>query len=621
MRVLVLTTSTSVSEYAVATAALQSRGIVFDTAALAPSGAFLLQNMPPLGALPNGDSPYYGVLITHQALIYRDTAGAWRSALNPVDAALRDYERSNGVRRVVLGAAPGADTYTSAATLPSTGAPVLRWSLPDAWRALGAGLNLSTALPMPDLTRRGARIDDARSVALAYFDAGTAVAAVLCTPEPRRQVLALFFDHATWSVASLVVHNVWLQFLTRGVYLGARRLYISPHVDDVLLASDLWQPALRRMINGGPTARFTPEDYTRLIAWQQRMNLQVLPAGSNLTLELWLNGAGAFGDPTMNQYGVPVQVAPPDDAGALQRAFAAQPAPFLWGSHTWSHPSLNAPCSYESTRAQLALNEAFAHTWLGTHARSDVRWQRDSLVTPMITGLLNADALRGMYAHGVRSASGDISRAELTHPNAYYARYASTDADARVLIVPRAPCNIYFNCYNTTCTESQYDTQYESYWGGASTYAQIVRRDADDVLRRTLVYRADALMFHQANLVGVQALGGASLLEDWLERVLLVLRQYLTLPVRSVGQSALAREYAAREVRDACGDFGASVTLHASDDRWASVSIPPRADTCTVAARLSLPRTAYYTPSTMVLDTDEYGPDQTLTLAPGTLAL
>lgn len=52
--------------------------------------------------------------------------------------------------------------------------------------------------------------------------------------------MEFYFDLSAYDVAANTFSHLYVQFLTHGVYLGQRRVYLSTQVDDVYLGSVSW---------------------------------------------------------------------------------------------------------------------------------------------------------------------------------------------------------------------------------------------------------------------------------------------------------------------------------------------------------------------------------------------
>lgn len=68
--------------------------------------------------------------------------------------------------------------------------------------------------------------------------------------------MAFFTSFATdWSPTSNFLQHAWINWITRGVYTGYRRVTLNTQVDDMFLESDIYSP-------NGTTFQVTPADLT-----------------------------------------------------------------------------------------------------------------------------------------------------------------------------------------------------------------------------------------------------------------------------------------------------------------------------------------------------------------------
>lgn len=86
-----------------------------------------------------------------------------------------------------------------------------------------------------------------------------------------------------WAPSSNVLQHTWINWITRGLFVGFRRLYLSTQVDDMFLATNIY--------GEDRTYRVTPEDMTMHIEWQEEVN-NAMPDDSDFFLEIGHNGNG-----------------------------------------------------------------------------------------------------------------------------------------------------------------------------------------------------------------------------------------------------------------------------------------------------------------------------------------
>jgi hypothetical protein len=200
-------------------------------------------------------------------------------------------------------------------------------------------------------------------------------------------------------------------------------------------------------------------------------------------------------------------------------------------------------------RWELTYNILYAtnNLSIGTSPNRE-RWMHDTMVTPAITGLLNSNVLNAMLDVGIYSTSGDLSRPEISVAGTpYYARYTDwlVDPDNRgkkILIVPRYGTNVYYNTWNHTGIETQYNFRIGNSppW---VTFEEIMQRDAEDFGSVLGAFEHTQYMFHQQNLIfynytdaRTQLVDRKSTLTIWFEHVNEFYRMFFTLPLLTLGQ-------------------------------------------------------------------------------------
>lgn len=100
-----------------------------------------------------------------------------------------------------------------------------------------------------------------------------------------RQQMAWFLPFALdWAPSSNYLQHAWINWVTRGLYVGFRRTYFSTQVDDMFLETPLYRPQ-------GQSYRCKPDDLDMHVTWQQTLNSQ-MPKGSEFFIEIGHNGNG-----------------------------------------------------------------------------------------------------------------------------------------------------------------------------------------------------------------------------------------------------------------------------------------------------------------------------------------
>ena len=226
------------------------------------------------------------------------------------------------------------------------------------------------------------------------------------------------------------------------IVVGRRRIYFGTQVDDMHLATFLYQPVDGRF-------RIRPSDLDAHVAWQSNINSR-LPAGSNYFIEMGHNGNGniewALPNDTTGKCVPPNMIEyefPPDTPLEFQKPLGTgtslwptTPATYSWSkscvqlddvaswfmvpanrdafahvSHTFSHIGLNN-ATYSDTNKEIAFNKA----WLRQVGLSAGRFSAAGLIPPAITGLHNGDAIKAFMDNGIKYVVGDNTRPVLRSP-------------------------------------------------------------------------------------------------------------------------------------------------------------------------------------------------------------
>ena len=117
------------------------------------------------------------------------------------------------------------------------------------------------------------------------------------TPVDGWENLAISADGNPELTHSLLMGYGVVNWVTKGVFLGERKIYLSAQPDDVFLPDDLWDPVSKTTPNdtannSNPKYRHrnTGTDYNSLVAWQTALRANTQTAA--IRLELPFNGVG-----------------------------------------------------------------------------------------------------------------------------------------------------------------------------------------------------------------------------------------------------------------------------------------------------------------------------------------
>ncbi|KAI8474659.1 MAG: hypothetical protein J3K34DRAFT_465487 [Monoraphidium minutum] len=260
---------------------------------------------------------------------------------------------------------------------------------------------------------------------------------------------------------------------------------------------------------------------------------------------------------------------------------------FFWSHHTFTHQNLDNATSYDAAQ-QIGLNiDIAAAEFLNLAARPG--FSSHCMVTPQISGLRNGDALAALTAAGVTCGTGDNTWPFFLSPvSPHHMLYSTLAANGHdgFAILPRFATQVYYNSSTAGQNSRLYNRLYQSYFGAPSSIADIMRREAQRVVREGLLkLRKDPYMMHQANLARFD---GISLLQRWTQQVAAEFNRFATWPVTSLKLDDLKAAFEDRQARDACAlSYALDVSPTGAVDGVVVTSAAPPGGTC--AAPLLLP--------------------------------
>ncbi|KAF2853422.1 hypothetical protein T440DRAFT_305819 [Plenodomus tracheiphilus IPT5] len=403
-----------------------------------------------------------------------------------------------------------------------------------------------------------------------------------------RQQMVWFMPFALdWAASSNIIQHSWITWITRGLFVGFRRIYLNTQVDDMFLETPMYRPQ-------GQNYRAKPDDLSLHVDWQETLNAK-MPKGSEFFIEIGHNGNGDIeaatdttdGETTCNpniaiEYadqpdGSPEYTKPP---GTGVNIWPATPAKYSWSlecaeidelqnwfaveeqrdafahiSHTFSHADLTN-ATYSDTAKEISFNQAWLKQ-VGLDAA--LRFSPKGIIPPAITGLHNADAIQGWMDNGIVNVVGDNTRPLLRNTQNTFWPLTTTVAGngyAGLNVVPRWATIIYYNCDLPACTLQEWiDTS-----AGSGTFDDLLANAKDTAIRNLMGLHWDPYMFHQANMrvndVPTTTVNGKrgqySLLMTWLEVVTTEMMRYTTWPFKTLKHDDIAQQFINRQVRDLC---------------------------------------------------------------------
>ncbi|KAJ3189692.1 hypothetical protein HK101_008751 [Irineochytrium annulatum] len=524
-------------------------------------------------------------------LMQNGTGGPYISTLTPTQwSQLRTYQANYGVRLVALNDQPdgvyvsryggfwGVSDSNNIIVSPVTGVPYTS----------AAGLTSTWSLPATGLYHTpGTILNAAAATEVLQFGVFAPDYPVLTSA-----AVVLSYGNRTQMSFYFPCGSIWVQWGTRGLYNGFRRIYFVPQIDDIFLTTDGLDE------NGKAVGfRVSPADINGIISWQSDINAR-MPKGSDFRLEFAYNGNGIlemsadhtdyFLDIDVDLTDTPLDwVKPPGtgynlwpqpiskldqnwDANTLMQydpllAHLRTPAirdQFYWCSHTFTHEILNNN-SYADTIDEVTFNYK-----MGGPSYANVigqpNWSNISMVTPGISGLFNADALRALWDFGIIAAVGDSSRPKTYDANMPYwwpliTTVANNGFDG-FTIVPRQVLNIYFNVTNPNYLVTLYNQIYPT---AHADFAYIMNAEVERVSRILMALSWNPYMFHQANLrnadmplvpiPGTTRTARLGLCQQWVETILAWYGAHVTWPLVTIKLDDLTRAYWARKTSDTAG--------------------------------------------------------------------
>ena len=494
---------------------------------------------------------YNGIILTTANLAYTPDGGdTWLSALTPAEfLALELYERTYDVRQASWFTFPtpdvgfqwgvAVDTTISPVLvrLTAEGQSVFSYINSASTVGIGTGRRRPRQVPAPanplqimNATTYLAKPLDASTKPLLVDAAGHALVAVHTYPDGRSN-LAMTFDSNPHLLHNLLFSYGVINWVTKGLFIGERRVYMSPQIDDLFIPDSRWTaqtPCTTPVDATGQELRITAADLNAVVAWQNLKRQS--PNTANLRLTIAYNGVGAE-----------------NLRENLTRAARNNESEFYWVNHTYDHENLDAVDATFATWEILENNRVGRELGLS-------RWNLRNLVTPQVSGLTNPAFLHAAYAAGVRYLVSDTSRLGYSNPSPNAGIYNAIEP--RLLMIPRRPNNLFFNVAIPSDWTSEYNCMYEAYWQRLLSYEEILDVESQFLLTYMLQGDMDPWMFHQTNMKVHSA--SRTLLTDLLDRTLTKYNGYFRLPIESPPMQQIGERMKKRMAFDAAQ---ASATL------------------------------------------------------------
>lgn len=536
MKLLVISADGSEPVFAGIKSILDQTGVPYDTLIASNPATPLTAQMLSDG---QGAGRYQGILLATGNLAYDAGGGNWQSALTQAQwQMLWQYEADFRVRQATLYTYPLGlpDTYgLTYYDAVSTDSTPLSASLTAAGQQVFSYLNPASPLAIKYAwTYRVKPVSTTNPVSLLDSTDGNgfSLASIYTYPDGR-QNLAITTDGNPHLTHTLLLGYGVINWVSKGFFLGERKVYLNAQPDDVMIPDDLWDVKALSDLTGREY-RMTGTDYNQLINWQNTLRASSSNT-AQLRLEMPFNGVGASG------------IFPND---TLTSAIRNRPNQFKWINHTYEHELLTN-ITYSAALAQLSKNHQVAQKLKFN------LYAKDSMIQPEISGLNNPEFLRAAKDFGIRYILSDTSQPGWKNPSPNTGFYSAYEPS--ILIIPRYPTNLYYNVSTQVEWVSEYNHFYAPgglfpTWDRALSYAEILDKESEMWLRYLLKFDLNPVMFHQSNLRAYD--GKNSLLGDLINVTVGKYNSMYRLPIRNPSQHQTGILMAARMAYNASGVTG-----------------------------------------------------------------
>jgi len=554
MKVLVLAGSANETSYQSITAYLQQIGVPYQAVVLngiTPDSSGSRLSKVALSDTSTGRGLYQGIILTDSTF-----AACSSSCLSTTDwSTLNTYASQFSVRVASYYTDPAAQWGLTPVDSGAgyTAASPLNVTLTTAGSAVFPYLNSANPIPVAGQgtssiwAYRATATAAANEVTTPLLMAGPYTVGVTHTTADGREILALTMDNAPNLLHSLSFGYGVINWVTKGVFLGSRKVYLNPEIDDLLLGNWIYAPAQHpacEFSNACPTYFETGPDLQAMANWQTALQSNAQFQGYRGTYAF--NGVGT------------TWFAPSDPVFAALKALNSQ---FWWLSHTWDHPNLDCyttnskgncvPATLAQSLAELNQNIAVAPS-LG------IALDQTSMVTPYNSGLSNVNFLQAAMQVGIRYV---VYPAYPASPNTGIVNALVSS----ILEITRMNNDVFYDASSPFpgvygSWPDEYNAQYgpngvSPTYSQDQTYSQILDTESQLFLQSNmLTYAPYPLPFHIANTATYD--GTHSLFSDLMDATVAKYDNLFTLPVISLSLHDIGALLASRAMYNASGVVG-----------------------------------------------------------------
>jgi hypothetical protein len=556
MRLLIVATSQDDISYQSITTYLNQIGIPYQSVfvkSLTPDASGNRLSGVSLSDSTTGNGLYQGIIQTDSSFSVCSTT--CQSLLSDADwSKLNTYASQFSVRVVSYYTYPdpkwGLLPADSGASYKDT--TPLSVNLTKAGVAIFSYLNAASSIPVSGKGDSGIWIYRATPTAAVgesttpLLTAGAYTVGVAHTTADGRETLALTMDNYPGLLHSTALSYGVINWVTKGVFLGSRRVYLNPQIDDMLLGNRLYAPTRPEcpQDQSCPTVFATGSDLQALANWQTK--LQSDPQFQSFRTTFAYNGIGTTWFP-------------PDDP--IFAAIASLNSRFTWLSHTWSHANLDCytvdsneacvPATLAESQAELNQNIAVAPS-LG------IAIDPTSMVTPFNGGLTDPNFLQAAAQAGIHYI---VAAADPPSTNTGIV----SPILPSIFEIPRRTPNVFDDVSSPqTGAYGSWPDEYNAKFGPNGTqplysqnqnYSEILDNESENILRANmLTYEPYPLAFHIDNSSMYD--GTHSLYTDLIDETITKYKKLFSLPVITIDMKDLGPLLMNRASYDASGVVG-----------------------------------------------------------------
>ncbi len=470
----------------------------------------------------------------YQGFIYTDSAftpcnPTCTSLLSTTDwTTLSNYTAQYNVRVATYYTYPDPQwglTYVSGA--PYSASNPLQVSLTTAGASIFSYINAANPIPVAGAYGGSIWAYQATATAAAgetttpILTAGSNVVGVTHVNAFGQESLSLTMDNYPELLHSLAFSYGVINWVTKGVFLGQRQIYLNPQVDDILLGDRLFAPTLPQC-PADPTCPVvigTATDMQALANWQNTKHQDPQVP--------WFKSAYAFVGLGSTPGFAPI----PDTVPAAMTSLASD---FGWVTHNWTHGDIDCFAMVGGACVPETLDQAFSEIELNAIFAQSVGIPSDTtgLVTPFNTGLDDLAFFQAAQQQGITSI--------LTPNGPPSPGTGSPSIVPSILLIPRDGTYLYADVDSPlTGVYGSLPDEYNASFGpngttatftSNQTYSQIIDNESTLLFQLNMLnYEVFPLAFHMSNSIAYD--GTHSLLTDLMDATIAKYEALFTLPI------------------------------------------------------------------------------------------